>query len=131
MFFTDQVDHPHAYKGTLVAFGNDNQREDHANLRQVLMEFSQGADTENLFPLEERWAGWIQRSPYGLSFWSGGWSLCRKSALVALSRPVAFALTTYRCGAQEIPQVFCLWSTEPKGATERTDSSHISHSQLE
>lgn len=32
MFFTDQVDHSHAYKGALVAFGNDNHREDHANL---------------------------------------------------------------------------------------------------
>jgi hypothetical protein len=32
MFFTDQVDHSHAYKDALVAFGNNNQREDHANL---------------------------------------------------------------------------------------------------
>ena len=31
MFFTDQVDDSHAYKDALVAFGNDNQREDHAN----------------------------------------------------------------------------------------------------
>src|SRR6516164_8401074 len=45
VFLTNQVDHSHAYEGALVAFGNDNQREDHANLRQVLMEFSQSASS--------------------------------------------------------------------------------------